>query len=138
MNRDQRKRLIASIVVENSNETRSMPISVGDVLVFDANAENFTQEVPPANGIGAWTRINAEEGAISATQLLRKGNGISLDGDDNTTRLRNLIDVYGDDDAVFSVLIYDEKIRKVSDGNDRHYYKLRVISGRAENAEAFA
>lgn len=138
MNKDQRKKKIAAIKIENSEETRTMPLAVGDVLVFNGAAENFVKEEPKdeVRGIGAWTRINAEDGSISATQLLRKGNGITLKTEGNTNRIHELIENYADDDMVFSIFIKDEKIRNTSTG-ERRYYKLKVAKGRAESPEDF-
>lgn len=139
MNKDQRSKKIKKMTIENSNESRSMPLAVGDIITFDGNADNFIEEVPAntETGFSAWTRINGTNGSISATQLLRSGNGLSISGNDNTERIQDLVDNNSDGDLVFSVLVVDEKIRNTNTG-ERRYFKLKVVAGTATKAEDFA
>ena len=135
MNKNDKKKLIANIAIENSNVTRNLPIFEGDVIVFDGESENFTEEVPEdtTNHISAWTRINGRNGAMSASQLLRRGNGLNLEGDNNTDRLQNLLSSYTEDGE----LVFTIYVREIRTRGERNYYILDVMAGE-HTAEDFA
>ncbi len=140
MNKDQKTKKIKQLVIVNSANGGSMPNAVGDILVFHADDVNFIEEVPESESNGvkfqAWTRINAINGSISASQLLRSGNGLAISGDNNTERLQDLVTNYSDNDMVFSILLADEKIRMIG-GNERRYFKVKVVAGEATKVEDF-
>ena len=130
MNKKDKEKKIKEVSVENSNVSKSLPIFKGDALVFDGSANNFVEEVDEdkKNGISAWTRINGINGSISATQLLRRGNGLNLEGDDNTERLKNLLANFSDDDMLFTILVKDVRERG-EEPNIRRYYILDILEG---------
>lgn len=139
MNKQDKKKKIEKIVVENSSVSKSLPIFKGDAIYFDGDVDNFVEEVPEdeRQHISAWTRINGVNGAISATQLLRKGNGIPLEGNDNTARLQNLLTNFtGDNDLEFTVFVKDVRERG-EEPNVRRYYILDILAGE-HKAEDFA
>lgn len=127
MNKNDKKKVIANVAVVNSNGTRSLPIFEKDVIVFDGENDNFIEEVPEdtEHHISAWTRINGKNGAISASQLLRRGNGIDLEGDDNTARLQNLLSTYTEDNE----LIFTIYVREIRTRGERNYYILDIMAG---------
>lgn len=137
MNRNQKDALVRNLVVENSNEVRSIPNFAGDVLVFDASQDNFIEEVPETDNINAWTRINATNGAISATQLLRRGNGLQIEGNNSTERLQNLVSNYTEgNETIFTIFIRSIRERGTGE-NTRRYLMLDVQAGE-HSAEDFA
>lgn len=137
MNKNQKDALVRNLVVENSNEVRSIPNFAGDVLVFDASQDNFIEEVPETDNINAWTRINATNGAISATQLLRRGNGLQIEGNNSTERLQNLVSNYTEgNETIFTIFIRSIRERGTGE-NIRRYLMLDVQAGE-HSAEDFA
>ena len=80
-------------------EARMVPLSVGDELNFTLSEEMFVPRKETINGTTQeWTDVQTDgDVAISASQLTRRNNGLTLDGKTIKERLASFIDLFSDE-----------------------------------------
>ena len=80
-------------------EARMVPLAVGDELNFTLSKEMFVPRKETINGTTQqWTDVQTDgDVAISASQLTRRNNGLTLDGKTIKERLASFIDLFSDE-----------------------------------------
>ena len=80
-------------------EARMVPLAVGDELNFTLSEEMFVPRKETINGTTQeWTDVQTDgDVAISASQLTRRNNGLTLDGKTIKERLASFIDLFSDE-----------------------------------------
>ena len=80
-------------------EARMVPLAVGDELNFTLSKEMFVPRKETINGTTQeWTDIQTDgDVAISASQLTRRNNGLTLNGKTIKERLASFIDLFSDE-----------------------------------------
>ena len=112
--------VVNSLEIRNTTNVGGFPLRANDVLVFIPQ-QNCIIEHPAQQGINAWTGLVALNGVeISASQLLRRNNGLALRGATPTERLRSFF-LLGDENGRVTIHVVEDFVR---DG--RHYYRFAV------------
>lgn len=80
-------------------EARMVPLAVGDELNFTLSKEMFVPRKETINGTQQeWTDIQTDgDVAISASQLTRRNNGLTLNGKTIKERLASFVDLFNED-----------------------------------------
>ena len=80
-------------------EARMVPLAVGDELNFTLSKEMFIPRKETINGTTQeWTDVQTDgDVAISASQLTRRNNGLTLNGKTIKERLASFIDLFSDE-----------------------------------------
>ena len=80
-------------------EARMVPLAVGDELNFTLSKEMFIPRKETINGTTQdWTDIQTDgDVAISASQLTRRNNGLTLNGKTIKERLASFVDLFSDE-----------------------------------------
>lgn len=80
-------------------EVRMVPLAVGDELNFTLSKEMFVPRKETINGTQQeWTDIQTDgDVAISASQLTRRNNGLTLNGKTIKERLASFVDLFNED-----------------------------------------
>ena len=88
-------------VVINGGEkdARMVPLAVGDELNFTLSKEMFVSRKETINGTQQeWTDLQTDgDVAISATQLTRRNNGLTLEGKTIKERLASFVNLFTDE-----------------------------------------
>ena len=112
--------VLNTLEVRNTANVGGFPLRPNDVLVFVPQA-NLIVEHPAQQGINAWTGLLAINGVeVSISQLLRRNNGLRLQGTTPTERLRAFFQL-GDENGQVRIQVVEDFSR---DG--RHYYRFAV------------
>ena len=80
-------------------EARMVPLAVGDELNFTLSKEMFIPRKETINGTTQeWTDVQTDgDVAISASQLTRRNNGLTLNGKTIKERLASFVDLFSDE-----------------------------------------
>ena len=80
-------------------EARMVPLTVGDELNFTLSKEMFIPRKETINGTTQeWTDVQTDgDVAISASQLTRRNNGLTLNGKTIKERLASFVDLFSDE-----------------------------------------
>ena len=80
-------------------EARMVPLAVGDALNFTLSKEMFIPRKETINGTTQeWTDIQTDgDIAVSASQLTRRNNGLTLNGKTIKERLASFVDLFSDE-----------------------------------------
>ena len=80
-------------------EARMVPLAVGDELNFTLSKEMFVPRKETINGTTQeWTDIQTDgDVAISASQLTRRNNGLTLNGKTIKERLASFVDLFSEE-----------------------------------------
>ena len=80
-------------------EARMVPLAVGDELNFTLSKEMFVPRKETINGTTQdWTDVQTDgDVAISASQLTRRNNGLTLNGKTIKERLASFVDLFSDE-----------------------------------------
>ena len=80
-------------------EARMVPLAVGDELNFTLSKEMFVPRKETINGTTQeWTDIQTDgDVAVSASQLTRRKNGLTLTGKTVKERLASFVDLFSDE-----------------------------------------
>ena len=80
-------------------EARMVPLAVGDELNFTLSKEMFVPRKETINGTTQdWTDIQTDgDIAVSASQLTRRNNGLTLNGKTIKERLASFVDLFSDE-----------------------------------------
>ena len=110
--------VVNTFEVRNTRNVGGFPLQPNDVLVFVPQA-NLIVEHPAQQGINAWTGLLALNGVeVSISQLLRRNNGLRIEGTTPTERLRAFFQL-GDANGRVTIQVVEDFSR---DG--RHYYRF--------------
>ena len=80
-------------------EARMVPLAVGDELNFTLSKEMFIPRKETINGTTQeWTDVQTDgDVAVSASQLTRRNNGLTLNGKTIKERLASFVDLFSDE-----------------------------------------
>lgn len=80
-------------------EARMVPLAVGDELNFTLSKEMFVPRKETINGTQQeWTDIQTDgDVAVSASQLTRRNNGLTLNGKTIKERLASFVDLFSEE-----------------------------------------
>ena len=80
-------------------EARMVPLTVGDELNFTLSKEMFVPRKETINGTTQeWTDIQTDgDVAVSASQLTRRNNGLTLNGKTIKERLASFVDLFSEE-----------------------------------------
>ena len=80
-------------------EARMVPLAVGDELNFTLSNEMFVPRRETINGTTQeWTDIQTDgDVAVSASQLTRRNNGLTLNGKTIKERLASFVDLFSEE-----------------------------------------
>ena len=80
-------------------EARMVPLAVGDELNFTLSKEMFVPRKETINGTTQeWTDIQTDgDVAVSASQLTRRNNGLTLNGKTIKERLASFVDLFSEE-----------------------------------------
>lgn len=80
-------------------EARMVPLAVGDELNFTLSKEMFVPRKETINGTQQeWTDIQSDgDVAVSASQLTRRNNGLTLNGKTIKERLASFVELFSDE-----------------------------------------
>lgn len=112
-------------------EARMVPLAVGDELNFTLSKEMFVPRKETINGTTQeWTDIQTDgDVAVSASQLTRRNNGLTLNGKTIKERLASFVELFSEEGTL------KLKVKKVverdftdSDGNKSisRYLKFEI------------
>ena len=87
------------VVNGGEKEARMVPLAVGDELNFTLSKEMFVPRKETINGTTQqWTDVQTDgDVAVSASQLTRRNNGLTLNGKTIKERLASFIDLFSDE-----------------------------------------
>ena len=87
------------IVNGGEKEVRMVPLAVGDELNFTLSKEMFVPRKETINGSQQeWTDLQTDgDVAVSASQLTRRNNGLTLNGKTIKERLASFVDLFNED-----------------------------------------
>ena len=80
-------------------EARMVPLAVGDELNFTLSKEMFVPRKATINGTQQeWTDLQTDgDVAVSASQLTRRNNGLTLNGKTIKERLASFVDLFSEE-----------------------------------------
>lgn len=87
------------VVNGGEKEARMVPLAVGDELNFTLSKEMFIPRKETINGTQQeWTDLQTDgDVAVSASQLTRRNNGLTLTGKTIKERLASLVDLFSEE-----------------------------------------
>ena len=87
------------VVNGGEKEARMVPLAVGDELNFTLSKEMFVPRKETINGTQQeWTDLQTDgDVAVSASQLTRRNNGLTLEGKTIKERLASFINLFTDE-----------------------------------------
>ena len=87
------------VVNGGEKEARMVPLAVGDELNFTLSKEMFVPRKETINGTQQeWTDLQTDgDVAVSASQLTRRNNGLTLEGKTIKERLESFVNLFTDE-----------------------------------------
>ena len=87
------------VINGGEKEARMVPLAVGDELNFTLSKEMFVPRKETINGTTQnWTDIQTDgDIAVSASQLTRRNNGLTLEGKTIKERLASFVNLFTDE-----------------------------------------
>lgn len=87
------------VVNGGEKEARTVPLTVGDELNFTLSKEMFIPRKETINGTQQeWTDLQTDgDIAVSASQLTRRNNGLTLEGKTIKERLASFVNLFTDE-----------------------------------------
>ena len=87
------------VVNGGEKEARMVPLAVGDELNFTLSKEMFVPRKETINGTNQeWTDLQTDgDVAVSASQLTRRNNGLTLEGKTIKERLASFVNLFTDE-----------------------------------------
>lgn len=87
------------VVNGGEKEARMVPLAVGDELNFTLSKEMFVPRKETINGsTQEWTDVQTDgDIAVSASQLTRRNNGLTLEGKTIKERLASFVNLFTDE-----------------------------------------
>lgn len=112
-------------------EARMVPLAVGDELNFTLSKEMFVPRKETINGTQQeWTDLQTDgDVAVSASQLTRRNNGLTLEGKTIKERLASFVNLFTDEGTLkLRVTKVVERVLAQADGttSTSRYLKFEV------------
>ena len=120
------------VVNGGEKEARMVPLAVGDELNFTLNKEMFVPRKETINGTQQeWTDLQTDgDVAVSASQLTRRNNGLTLEGKTIKERLASFVNLFTDEGTLkLKVTKVVERAFAQDDGSTStcRYLKFEVV-----------
>ena len=119
------------VINGGDKEARMVPLAVGDELNFTLSKEMFVPRKETINGTQQeWTDIQSDgDVAVSASQLTRRNNGLTLEGKTIKERLASFVNLFTDEGTLkLRVTKVVERVFQQADGSNStsRYLKFEV------------
>ena len=119
------------VVNGGEKEARMVPLAVGDELNFTLSKEMFVPRKETINGTQQeWTDLQTDgDVAVSASQLTRRNNGLTLEGKTIKERLASFVNLFTDEGTLkLKVTKVVERAFAQADGStsNSRYLKFEV------------
>lgn len=119
------------VVNGGEKEARMVPLAVGDELNFTLSKEMFVPRKETINGTQQeWTDLQTDgDVAVSASQLTRRNNGLTLEGKTIKERLASFVNLFTDEGTLkLKVIKVVERAFAQADGSTStsRYLKFEV------------
>ena len=119
------------VVNGGEKEARMVPLAVGDELNFTLSKEMFVPRKETINGTQQeWTDLQTDgDVAVSASQLTRRNNGLTLEGKTIKERLASFVNLFTDEGTLkLKVTTVVERAFAQADGSTStsRYLKFEV------------
>ena len=119
------------VVNGGEKEARMVPLAVGDELNFTLSKEMFVPRKETINGTQQeWTDLQTDgDVAVSASQLTRRNNGLTLEGKTVKERLASFVNLFTDEGTLkLKITKVVERAFTQADGNTStsRYLKFEV------------
>ena len=119
------------VVNGGEKEARMVPLAVGDELNFTLSKEMFVPRKETINGTQQeWTDLQTDgDVAVSASQLTRRNNGLTLEGKTIKERLASFVNLFTDEGTLkLKVTKVVERVFAQADGSNStsRYLKFEV------------
>ena len=119
------------VVNGGEKEARMVPLAVGDELNFTLSKEMFVPRKETINGTQQeWTDLQTDgDVAVSASQLTRRNNGLTLEGKTIKERLASFVNLFTDEGTLkLKVTKVVERAFAQADGttSTSRYFKFEV------------
>ena len=119
------------VVNGGEKEARMVPLAVGDELNFTLSKEMFVPRKETINGTQQeWTDLQTDgDVAVSASQLTRRNNGLTLEGKTIKERLASFVNLFTDEGTLkLKVTKVVERAFTQADGSNStsRYLKFEV------------
>ena len=119
------------VVNGGEKEARMVPLAVGDELNFTLSKEMFMPRKETINGsTQEWTDVQTDgDIAVSASQLTRRNNGLTLEGKTIKERLASFVNLFTDEGTLkLKVTKVVERAFQQADGSNStsRYLKFEV------------
>lgn len=119
------------VVKGGEKEARMVPLTVGDELNFSLSKEMFVPRKETINGTTQeWTDIQTDgDVAVSASQLTRRNNGLTLEGKTIKERLASFVNLFTDEGTLkLKVTKVVERVFDQPDGSKStsRYFKFEM------------
>lgn len=128
--------LVSRVITTGPPPVRSVPLKVKDTLTFILTNELIQTQSSVINGAAVeWQAVMSQEGdAIGITQLLRRRNGLPLQGATGEERLKSFLSLFDENDTL-KLQIVDIRERMFAniddEGQERkstsYYYVFKVV-----------
>lgn len=119
---------MVSAVIGGGDPPRNIPFYEGQLLTFTFSKDMVKQH-PATNDINAWTGIVAVDGTeVSVSQLVRRNNGLALDGDTVADRVKNfLTKVVDAENSTYRITIKAIRTRELIQSDGKHSQQRVLI-----------
>ena len=119
------------VINGGDKEARMVPLAVGDELNFTLSKEMFVPRKETINGsTQEWTDVQTDgDIAVSASQLTRRNNGLTLEGKTIKERLASFVNLFTDEGTLkLMVTKVVERTFQQADGSNStsRYLKFEV------------
>ena len=119
------------VINGGDKEARMVPLAVGDELNFTLSKEMFVPRKETINGsTQEWTDVQTDSDiAVSASQLTRRNNGLTLEGKTIKERLASFVGLFTDEGTLkLKVTKVVERAFQQADGSNStsRYLKFEV------------
>ncbi len=119
------------VINGGDKEARMVPLAVGDELNFTLSKEMFVPRKETINGsTQEWTDVQTDgDIAVSASQLTRRNNGLTLKGKTIKERLASFVGLFTDEGTLkLKITKVVERAFQQADGSNStsHYLKFEV------------
>ena len=130
MTQEEMSQVVEELVSKLTNGTsavRNVPFFKGDKLTFTLGSDMIISH--PANGaISAWDGIKTASGAeISTSQILRKNNGLPLEGNTVSERFKSFCNFLGETDGTRTITIAEIRNRELIQMDGTHTQQRTML-----------
>lgn len=114
-------------LTNGTSAVRNVPFFKGDKLTFTL-ANDMIISHPASGNIGAWDGIKTASGAeVSTSQILRKNNGLPLEGNTVAERFKSFCNFLGETDGTRTITIAEVRNRELIQSDGTHTQQRTML-----------